>query len=269
MPKRKRRGETRQPVSETRNLRLALAFDGTAYHGWQVQAKHATVQGVLSDAIRQITGEQVLPSGSGRTDAGTHARELVANFSTASKLSPERFVRALNGVLPRDIRVLSVKNAPADFDARRCARSKIYRYQIYRGPVMPPHLRCEYFHYPYTLDLKIMERAARMFEGKKDFAAFATGSGRSQSDDVRKSPRGTVRQIFHCELKRYGRRLLFTVEGTGFLRHMVRNMVGTLLEVGRGRMTLEQFYTLFEKRDRSLAGFTVPAAGLILLKVRY
>lgn len=269
MPKRKRRGETRQPVSETRNLRLSLAFDGTAYHGWQVQAKHATVQGYLSAAIRQITGEQVLPSGSGRTDAGTHARELVANFSTASKLSPARFVRALNGVLPRDIRVFSAKTVPANFDARRCARSKIYRYQIYRGPIMPPHLRREYFHYPYQLDLKIMERASRMFEGTKDFAVFATGSGRGQSGDARESSRGTVRQIIHFELKRYGRRLLFTVEGTGFLRHMVRNMVGTLLEVGRGRMTLEKFSTLFETHDRSLAGFTVPANGLVLLKVRY
>ena len=280
MPNRKPGSEARQQVGAGRNIRLSLAFDGTSYHGWQVQENHPTVQGILRDVIERITGERVVLSGSGRTDAGTHARGLVANFATTSKIPPAQLARALNSLLPHDIRVLSAKRVPVEFHSRRCARSKVYRYQIYRGAVLPPHLGREHYHYPYPLDLERMETAARMYLGDHDFAGFAAGSGRISSKKVRGQAevRGThaavqnastVRRIFNFELKRRGRRLLFTVEGSGFLRHMVRNMVGTLLEVGRGKMSLEHFRSLFEKRDRSLAGFTVPARGLILLKVRY
>ncbi len=278
MPNRKPGSKAGQQVRAPRNLRLVLAFDGTDYQGWQIQKDQPSVQGILREAIEQITGERVAVSGSGRTDAGTHARGLVANFTTTSRIPAAQFARALNSFLPHDIRVLSARRVPMEFHARHCARSKVYRYQIYRGAVLPPHLRREHYHYPYPLDLKKMETAARMFVGDHDFAGFAAGSGRAKKsggrDEAQESRRSvgtasTVRRIVSFEIKRRGRRLSFTVEGSGFLRHMVRNMVGTLLEVGRGKMSLEHFRSLFEKRDRSLAGFTVPARGLILLKVRY
>jgi tRNA pseudouridine38-40 synthase len=245
---------------DRRNIKLVLGFDGTAYHGWQIQAHQKTVQGELLAAIRKITGEEIMPAGSGRTDAGTHARAFVANFLASSRIPEDAMVRALNSVLPPDIRVLSARKAAADFHARASARSKIYRYQIYRGPILPPHLAREHFHYPYPIDLEIMKRGAKFFIGTHDFASFAAKGGAGKS---------TVRRIFRCELKSAGRRMIFTVEGNGFLHHMVRNMVGTLLELGRGQMTAGDFAALFEKRDRTLAGFTVPAHGLILVRVRY
>ena len=228
----------------------------------QTQHKETTpsIQGVISAALARITDKTVSLTGSGRTDAGTHARRLVANFFTDSKIPADRFSRALNSILPRDIRILAARDVPADFHARKSARSKIYRYQIYRGKILPPHLRQEYFHFPYPLDFDRMVEAAKLFQGEHDFASYAkTGSGVS----------GTVRRIFRCDLRRRGARVHLTVEGNGFLHHMVRNMVGTLLEVGQERISLSDFAALFEKRDRTQAGFTAPAHGLILEKVRY
>jgi tRNA pseudouridine38-40 synthase len=242
-----------------RNIRLVLAFDGAAYCGWQIQKNQPTLQGLVSEAINRITGEQVKVTGSGRTDAGTHARGLVANFHTDSQIDSARLVPALNSMLPRDIRVLSARRVSADFHARRSARSKTYRYQIYLGPVLKPHLRREFFHFPYPVDISKMERAARRFPGEHDFASFAKSP----------SPPNTIRRIFRCGLKKEGWRLCLTVEGNGFLHHMVRNMAGTLLEVGRGSIPLAEFQDLFTRRDRKLAGFTAPAHGLILLKVKY
>ncbi len=161
---------------------------------------------------------------------------------------------------PPDIRVLSARAVPADFHARRSARSKIYRYQIYRGAILPPHLAREHFHYPYPIDLSIMKKAVEFFVGAHDFASFAAkGAGRDN----------TVRRIYSCRLKSFGHRLIFVVEGNGFLHHMVRNMVGTILELGRGQMSLPEFEALFTVRDRTRAGFTAPAHGLILTKVNY
>ena len=264
MQDRKQGNQTRQSLeacpSARRNIRLTLAFDGTAYHGWQIQNDSQTVQGLLSDAIARITGEQVTPTGSGRTDAGTHARGLVANFCTGSRLPPEQILRALNSLLPRDIRVLSARQVPLNFHARMDASSKIYRYQIYLGPILAPHRIREYFHYPLPVDLGKMAQAARLFQGEHDFASFAK---------TNKSASSTIRRIYHCELRKQGHRLHLTVEGNGFLHHMVRNMAGTLLEVGRGSMSLKDFEDLFLKRDRRLAGFTAPSHGLVLLKVKY
>ena len=245
---------------EEQNIRLTVAFEGTSYHGWQIQPDVRTIQGVLSEAIGRVTGEQVTVNGSGRTDAGTHARGLVANFTTRSHIAPAQLVRALNSMLPRDVRVLSARRMPPGFHARRDAFSKAYRYQIFLGPVMLPHLAREYFHFPYKIDLEKMENATRQFLGEHDFASFArTGSTVSS----------TVRRIFRCELRKRGHRLLLTVEGNGFLHHMVRNMAGTLLEVGKGSISLSDFQQLFLMRDRTLAGFTAPAHGLVLLKVQY
>jgi tRNA pseudouridine38-40 synthase len=241
------------------NIRLTLAFDGTEYHGWQIQQNLQTVQGCLSEAISKITQEQVSVTGSGRTDAGTHARGLVANFVTGSKIKPSRLARALNGLLPYDIRILSARRVAPGFHARKNAVSKIYRYQIYLGSVLPPHLIREYFHFPCPVDISKMERAALQFVGEHDFSSFAKANSYANA----------VRRIFRCNLKKKGCRLLLTVEGNGFLHHMVRNMAGTLLEVGRNTISMEEFPALFLKKDRTLAGFTAPAHGLILLKVKY
>jgi len=247
-------------MNSRRNIQLVLGFDGAAYHGWQIQEHQKTVQGELRDAIQKITGEQVNPVGSGRTDAGTHARGFVSNFTTGARIPLRSLIRALNSVLPRDIRVLRAQAVPADFHSRHSARAKIYRYQIYRGAIMPPHLAREHFHFPYPLNLALMEQAAGLFIGSHDFASFAAkGSGKEN----------TVRQIYSCRMKSAGHRLTFTVEGNGFLHHMVRNMVGTLLELGRGLITLPEFEALFALRDRTQAGFTVPACGLILIRVKY
>ncbi|MDM7998190.1 MAG: tRNA pseudouridine(38-40) synthase TruA [Acidobacteriota bacterium] len=260
MQDRKPSHQTRQSLGAKRNIQLILAFDGTDYHGWQIQNDSPTVQGLVADAIARITGEKVTLTGSGRTDAGTHARGLVANFLTGSRMKPGQFARALNSILPRDIRVLSARLVPAGFHARKSAISKIYRYQIYLGPVLPPHMMREYFHFPLPINIPAMVQAAGMFLGEHDFASFAKTNPAVIS---------TVRRIYRCNLKKSGHRLLLTVEGNGFLQHMVRTMAGTLLEVGRGAISLADFQDLFVKCDRTLAGFTAPAHGLVLLKVKY
>jgi tRNA pseudouridine38-40 synthase len=259
MPGWKPGDQTRQPMMSRRNIRITLAFNGSAYCGWQIQKNQPTVQGLVSEAIARITGEQVNLTGSGRTDAGTHARGLAANFHTDSKIKPEKFVPALNSILPPDIRILSARQAALSFHARRDARSKIYRYQIYLGPILLPHLMGEFFHFPFPVDMAKIKRAAHQFQGEHDFASFAKSPAKPN----------TVRRIFRCDISDKGHRLLLTVEGNGFLHHMVRNMAGTLLEVGRGSITLAEFQELFNQRDRNLAGFTAPAHGLILLKVKY
>jgi tRNA pseudouridine38-40 synthase len=239
---------------------MKVAFDGTAYHGWQIQHGATTIQGMLSEVIEKITGEKTTVTGSGRTDAGVHARGLVANFFTSSFIEPARFARALNSILPRDVRILSSRAAPETFHARKSALSKSYRYQMYLRSILPPHLLREYLHYPYRIDFPKMEAAAKCFLGERDFASFTKANHEYLS---------TVRRIYRCELKKRGRRMHLTVVGNGFMRHMVRNMAGTLLEVGRGSISLEDFKALFDKRDRTLAGFTAPAHGLVLLKVNY
>lgn len=247
-------------MKSSRNIRLLLGFDGTGYHGWQFQESQRTVQGELREAIRKITGEEVMPVGCGRTDAGTHAHSYTANFATASRIPAANLVRALNSVLPGDLRIFSAKTARPEFHARRSARSKIYRYQIYRGAVMPPCLAREHFHYPYPIDLASIRRAAALFTGTHDFTSFAaSGSGKENA----------VRIILNTRLTVSGHRMIFTVEGNGFLHHMVRTMVGTLLDVGRGLISPAEFEALFTVRDRSRAGFTAPAHGLTLMKVKY
>jgi tRNA pseudouridine38-40 synthase len=257
--------ETGQPVRALRNIRLTVAFDGTAYSGWQIQKGQPTVQGELAAAVRRITGENVVPAASGRTDAGAHARAIGVGLQVRSGIAPASLLRALNSVLPRDIRVTGAWEAAPDFHPRRSAHSKTYRYNIYRGPVLPPHLVREYFHYPYQLDLSRVDAAVGRFVGEHDFGSFAARSGADKQD----GPRGTVRRIFRADVQRSGHRLWFTFTGDGFLHHMVRNMVGTALEVGRGAMSADEFEALFSHRDRTKAGFTAPAHGLVLLRVHY
>ena len=238
-----------------RNLKLILSYDGTDFAGWQVQPGTETVQGTLASAIGRITGEKVLPQGSGRTDAGVHALAQVAAFTIDNPIPTENLRRAVNRLLPPAIRVLEAAETHAEFHPRFDAAAKTYRYTIYRAEVCPPFDWRYVHHHPYPLDEAAMMAAAGVFVGEHDFTAFAAADPR---DAVVKSK---VRTVFGSELVRAGDRLVYTVRGSGFLKHMVRNLVGTLIEVGRGNID-----------GRSIpvkSGPTAPAKGLTMVSVEY
>ena len=266
-----------------RNFKLVLAYDGSEFHGWQVQPGLPTVQGALAEALARITGERVLPQGSGRTDAGVHALAQVASVALASSIPAANLHTALNDVLPASVRVLEVAEAAADFHARHSARSKTYRYRIYRGVVCPPFLARYVYHHPYPLDEPAMLRAASLVEGTHDFTSFAASDperGRNQARPaVREEPSendapaedalGNRRTIFASTWERQGEELVYTVGGSGFLHHMVRNLVGTFLLIGKGTLDEPGLRRILELKDRSAAGSTAPAGGLYLVEVEY
>jgi tRNA pseudouridine38-40 synthase len=249
-----------------RNLKLILSYDGTDFSGWQVQPNAVTIQGMLSSAIGRLTEENVLPQGSGRTDAGVHALAQVATFSTNSPIPAENFVKAMNDILPPAIRVLEAVEMPPDFHARKSARAKTYRYRIYRDPICPPFLARYVWHFPYPLDENAMTRAAGVVEGEHDFTSFAAVDPErgQQNGEV-----SNVRTIFSSSCVRLGDVLIYTVRGNGFLHHMVRNLVGTLILVGKGTLQPSDVQRILEARDRSRAGATAPASGLFLVNVEY
>lgn len=249
-----------------RNLKLILSYDGADFAGWQVQPDAVTVQGVLASAIGRITGEKVLPQGSGRTDAGVHALAQVASFATESSVPTANFVRALNDILPGSVRVLEVQEAGPDFHARHSAVGKTYRYRISRSPICPPFLARYVCHYPYPLDEEAMARAASRVEGEHDFASFAAVDPERGREG---SPGSNVRRIFSSRWERQGDEFVYTVRGSGFLHHMVRNLVGTFILVGKGTLAPEDFTRILEARDRSAAGATAPPNGLYLVNVEY
>ena len=248
-----------------RYFKLTIAYDGTDFHGWQIQANKPTVQGEIVSVLCRLTQENVQLHGTGRTDAGVHALGQVASFHTQSPLSPGEFQRALNALLPATIRIVGAEETGPDFSARWSAKSKVYRYRLYRGKVVPPMLWRYVLHYPFPLDEGAMANAAARFIGTHDFSAFAASTG-SEDDD---KERNMVREIYSTELKRTedGEELWFTVHGHSFLRYMVRKMVGTLLEVGRGKLQPDDIDKLYELKDRSKSGPTVPPQGLFMVRV--
>jgi tRNA pseudouridine38-40 synthase len=250
-----------------RYFKLTIAYDGTDFHGWQIQAEKPTIQGEIVNVLRRLTQEHVYLHGAGRTDAGVHALGQVGSFRTQSALSAEEFQRALNALLPPAIRIVGVEEVGPDFDARWSARGKIYRYRIYRGRVVPPMIWRYVLHYPFPLDEDAMRDAAARFVGVHDFASFAASTGTEEDD----KERSTEREIFSTELVRTpdNEELVFTVHGCSFLRYMVRKMVGTLLDVGRGRLKPEDIDRLYELRDRSKSGPTVPSQGLVMVEVQH
>ncbi len=249
-----------------RNLKLVLAYDGSEFSGWQVQPGAATIQGALASAIGRLTGENVLPQGSGRTDAGVHALAQVATFTTASPVPTENFLKALNDILPAAIRVLEAAEVPAEFHARKSAHAKTYRYRMYRGPICPPFLSRYVWHYPYLLDEGAMRRAAEFVVGEHDFTSFAAVDLEKGSDGEEPS---NVRRMFASSWERAGDELLYTIRGSGFLHHMVRNLVGTFVLVGKGTLNAQEIRRILEARQRSTAGATAPASGLYLVAVEY
>jgi tRNA pseudouridine38-40 synthase len=249
-----------------RNLKLILSYDGTEFAGWQIQPSVATVQGALASAIGRITGEKVLPQGSGRTDAGVHALAQVATFVTESPVPTDNFVKALNDALPESVRVLEVEEVPADFHARHSARGKTYRYRIYRPAICPPFVSRYVWHYPFPLDQEAMVQAAGLVEGEHDFTSFAAVDPERGREA---GPVSNLRKIFSSCWERQGDEFVYTVTGSGFLHHMVRNLVGTFLMAGKGTLKASDLKRILEARSRSAAGATAPASGLFLVSVEY
>src|SRR5580704_17822348 len=249
-----------------RNLKLILSYDGSDFAGWQVQPDATTVQGTLASAIGRVTGEKVLPQGSGRTDAGVHALAQVLTFVTESSVPTANFVKALNDVLPASVRVLEVEEVAADFHARKSARGKTYRYRIYRAAICPPFLARYVWHYPYPLDQAAMVRAAELVEGEHDFTSFAAVDPERGRE---REPVSNLRRIFSSSWERQGDEFIYTVKGSGFLHHMVRNLVGTFILVGKETLAPEDVTRILKARKRSAAGATAPASGLYLVKVEY
>lgn len=249
-----------------RNLKLILSYDGAEFSGWQVQPNASTLQGTLASAIGRITGEKVLPQGSGRTDAGVHALAQVVTFVTESSVPTENFLKALNDILPASVRVLQVAEMAAEFHARHSARGKTYRYRMYRSSICPPFLARYVWHYPYPLDEEAMARAAASVVGEKDFTSFAAVDPERGREG---EPISNVRTIFSSSWERSGDELIYTVRGSGFLHHMVRNLVGTFILVGRGTLQTEDVTRIIDARSRSAAGATAPASGLYLVEVEY
>ena len=247
-----------------RNFLMRVAYDGTDFSGWQIQPRQVTIQGLLVSALEEICGEKISVYGAGRTDAGVHAEEQAANVKLAAPIPCPNLVKALNDHLPASIRILSIQEAAENFHARYDSCSKTYRYRIFRGAICPPWL-CRYvYHFPYPLQEEAMQEAAKYFEGTRDFRSFTSADGNASQEE-----KSSIRKVYRSELLRQAEELVYTVEGSGFLYRMVRNMVGTLLEVGRGRIPPERILGILSACHRPAAGPTAPARGLHLIRVAY
>ncbi len=255
-----------------RNFRITLAYDGADFRGWQIQPGQPTVQGILAEMIGRTTGENVLPQGSGRTDAGVHALAQVASFQLDSSIPAMGLQISLNDKLPAAIRVLSVEEAPVDFHARHSAKGKTYRYRIYRGEICPPFLARYVHHYPYPLDEAALQEASAHVIGEHDFTSFAASDpdrvARLQ-DPPPEDGFSNLRTICSSSWHREADELIYEVSGNGFLHHMVRNLVGTFLLAGKGSLKPQDIPAILKARSRSLAGPTAPACGLYLVRVEY
>ena len=244
----------------SRNIRIVLAYDGAPYLGWQVQPQGPTIQSVLQDSLKIITGEQVVVKGSGRTDAGVHALGQVANFHTVSTMNPQAFLRALNSVLPSEIAVVGADEVDMTFDAQFSTVNKLYRYRVFNSSVRSPFELGKAWYINTELDLEMMSCSASILLGNNDFTSFrATGC-------VARSP---VRTMSRCEIIRDRDVISFEFEADGFLRHMVRNIVGTLVDVGRHRFSTADFSAIVAAHDRTRAGIAAPPHGLYLVRVDY
>jgi tRNA pseudouridine38-40 synthase len=255
-------GPRRTGVAATgaRNIRLLLAYDGTPFLGWQVQPQGPTIQSILEEALSRITGHETKVKGSGRTDAGVHALGQVANFHTTSRMAPGAFVSALNSMLPPEIAVLAADEVEPSFDAQYSAVEKTYRYRVFNSRIRSPFEHRRSWQVPVELDLEPMRGSGTHLIGIKDFSTFrAVGC-------VASSP---IREVKDIVISRKGAIITFELTADGFLRHMVRNIVGTLVEVGRGRFTAEQVAAMLAARDRERAGIAAPPYGLYLLRVSY
>lgn len=236
---------------------LRIAYEGTAYSGFQIQPNAPTIQEAVEKAILQVTGEKTEIMGGSRTDAGVHALWNVAVFDTNSPIPSEKFCYALNGHLPEDIRILASTEVPEDFHPRKCDSTKTYRYQIETGRIYNP-LQKNFYHFTYQgLDVETMQKAAKYIEGTHDFKSFCSAGAQVST---------TVRTVYEVKVEKEEEKVLITVKGNGFLYNMVRIIAGTLMEVGYGRLAPEKLPEIIEAKNREAAGPTAPAKGLILLR---
>jgi tRNA pseudouridine38-40 synthase len=297
----------------SRNLKITLAYDGSEFHGWQVQPGYPTVQGALAECLGRITGENALPQGSGRTDAGVHALAQVASVRIESPIPERNLMAALNDILPAAVRVTGVERVEDTFHARHSATAKTYRYRLYRGETCPPFLARYVYHDPYPMDEEAMIRASEYIVGTFDFSSFAAsdpersariaesqgarrggagrsgavaeqeldgvltdigangdtdGEGEDTADDL-SAKQGNIRTVHSSLWARTPDEFSYTIRGNGFLHHMVRNLVGTFLQVGKGSLQPDDIPSILAARDRSAAGPTAPACGLYLVSVEY
>ena len=270
-----------EPVFQ--NWRLTLAYDGTDFHGWQVQPGESTIQGELQAALGRITGEAPLPQGSGRTDAGVHALAQVASFPLRARIPPANLHRALNRTLPAAIRVLDAQIVPDTFHARHTAIAKTYEYRVFpiepaANQICPPFLGRFVYAYSWRLDFSALQRAACAFIGEHDFRSFAASdpdlaTRSAEEAAVQIESRPAIRTLYSSRWEQVtcnaGELLVYRVRGNGFLHHMVRNLVGTMLDVGRGYLQCEDIPGIIAAVTRAAAGPTAPARGLFLHSVEY
>jgi tRNA pseudouridine38-40 synthase len=244
-----------------RNIKLTIEYDGGIYHGWQIQPGLRTIQGVVLEQIAQITQQKANLIGAGRTDAGVHALGQVASFKTESTIDLLALQRGLNSLLPSDIVVKAVEEVGEEFHARFSARSKVYQYRILNQPYPSAIWRDYAWFIPHELDLPSMQRCGKLLIGSHDFSSF-----RASGDESRHS----IREVISLEIeRRQGNFVVLTIEANAFLRGMVRSIVGTLVEVGRGKTSIAEFQEIFEAQDRRRGGITAPAHGLFLVEVKY
>lgn len=267
-----------------RNIKLTLAYDGSDFHGWQVQPGLPTIQGHLNAVLSRVTQENIFVHGAGRTDAGVHALGQVAHFRTVASLTPAQFLHALNALLPPAIRALSVEEVAPDFHARHSARGKTYRYRIFRGPVLPPFLHHYTLHVPSLLDEEAMMNAARLFEGEHDFTYFSASAEMDSEEGPPAAGPHPVRTVWESQILRMSSsagspaqipaacadgELVYRIRGRSFLRYMVRKIAATLLDIGRGHLHASQIPALLSVHDRAKTAPTLPPRGLFLESVSY
>ena len=243
-----------------RNIKITIQYDGSRYHGWQSQPGKKTIQGELIEAISNLTGVRIQVHGASRTDAGVSALGQAGLFEIDSPIPTANFPRAINGKLPRNIVVTSAEEVPKGFDLIGGVKSKLYRYTIYTGKHRPVMRLNQCWHIPKKLDLDAMNQGAQLLVGKKDFKSFASAADKRES---------SVRTIFRCNVTSEDKWIYTDVEGDGFLYNMVRNIVGTLVEVGRGRWKPEKINEILEAKDRTAAGQLAPPQGLCLMWIKY
>lgn len=243
-----------------RNIKLTISYDGSGYHGWQIQPGQLTIQGVLTEAIEELLGAEVRVTGASRTDAGVSALGQVGLVEIDSPIPTENLAKAITGKLPADIAVSEAVEAASGFDVIGEVKSKLYRYSIFTGAVRPVLQVRHCWHVPARLDIAAMSEGGELLVGKKDFKSFAAAADKRES---------SVRTIFRCEITSEDDWVYVDVEGDGFLYNMVRNIVGTLVEVGFGRLKAEKMSEILDAKDRRAAGPIAPAAGLCLMWVKY
>jgi tRNA pseudouridine38-40 synthase len=243
-----------------RNIKLTVAYDGSEYHGWQIQPGKRTIQASLTEAIQNLIGSEVRVFGASRTDAGVSALGQVALVQIDSPIPVENLAKAITHRLPPDIAVAEAVEVPQGFDVIGAVKNKLYRYTIFTGPLRPVLQIRHCWHLPAELDVAAMNGAAKVFIGKKDFKSFAAAADKRET---------SVRTIFRCDVTRDDDLVYVDIEGDGFLYNMVRNIVGTLVEVGIGKQNAEKINQILEAKNRTAAGPIAPAAGLCLMWIKY